>query len=224
MNLLGIRLRQRRRQLGLRQRDLAGESGASFVSKVESGTAQPSLKTLLEWSTILGTTAGNLLGDELILEAAKHCILHTDRCLSYLELLEESKLTRFLKELTTSANSLSTPVPNPPPDPELAYLTAQVLLHKGLTQEAEELLLNTLAQTRNAPWRISHLSLLCRVYANKGDLERTAEVRAQLKEVLTRLSPDDLIHALPEPHLLTSSDLYLLRFSTLLSALDNLQY
>lgn len=223
MSLLGIRLRQRRRQLGLRQRDLAGESGASFISKVESGAAQPSLKSLLEWSTVLRTTAGSLLGDELLLEAAKHCILHTDKCLSYLEQLEESELTRFLKELTQSANSVSTPVPNPPPDPELEYLAAQVLLHKRQTQEAEGLLLGTLAQAKSAPWRIFHLSLLCAVYAQEGDSTRLNEVRAQLKEALSRLTPDELVHTLPEPHLLSSADLYLLRLSTLLNALDKLQ-
>ena len=111
MNLLGDRLRQRRRLLGLRQKDVAGPTSASFLSKVESGAAQPSLANLRDWADALGTTTSDLLGEHLVLEAAKHSILLTEQCLAYLDALPTSPLTNFLRELTISATSLSTPIP-----------------------------------------------------------------------------------------------------------------
>lgn len=135
MELLGARLRQRRRQMKLRQGDVAGTHSGSFLSKVENGVAQPSLSNLRDWSEKLETTAGELLGEHLILEAAKQSLLMTRKCHSYLDRLRPSPTTHFLKELSASATALSVSVPEPPCDPELQHLTAKVLLHRGMVQE-----------------------------------------------------------------------------------------
>lgn len=216
MSLLGARLRQRRRQLGLRQRDVTGDDCASFLSKVENGAALPSLNSLRQWAAVLSTTAGDLLGDHLVLEAAKHSILLTDQCLTYLDQLPPSSLTEFLRQLTTSATALSVPVPDPPPDPSLEYLTALVHLHRGEAQAAEAVLLSTLARARSAPWRIFHLSLLCQIYAALSEPAKHRKASDDLRAALAELNHQQLLHTLPEAHLLSTWDLDLLKLSSLL--------
>lgn len=216
MNLLGARLRQRRRQLGLRQKDVAGESSASFLSKAESGAAQPSLANLRDWADALGTTTSDLLGEHLVLEAAKHSILLTEQCLAYLDALPTSPLTNFLRELTISATSLSTPIPVPPQDPCLEYLTALVHLHRGTPHQAEEVLLQTLTRARTAPWRIFHLSLLCQIYAALSEPAKHRKASDDLRAALAELNHQQLLHTLPEAHLLSTWDLDLLKLSSLL--------
>lgn len=211
MNLLGARLKQRRKQLGLRQKDVAGES-ASFLSKVEGGTAQPSLANLTTWSKALDTTAGNLLGDHLVLEAAKQSILLTDKCLHYLDQLPQTESTKFLRQLTISATSISTPVPTPPTDPELEYLTAKVLVHRSMLKEAQSLLAQTLKRSLSN-WRIHHLSLLCQIYESLGEQKKKDRVLEDLRRAMEELDYEHLIHALPEGEYLTSVHLDLLKLS-----------
>jgi len=216
MSLLGARLRLRRRQLGLRQKDVAGADSASFLSKVENGAAQPSLANLRDWAAVLNTTAGELLGDQLALEAAKHTILLTDKCLTYLDQLPASSLASFLRQLTSSATSLSTPVPAPPEDPSLEYLTAKVHLHRGEAERAETLLLKALTRIRTAPWRIFHLSLLCQIYERLSEAAKKREVLAELQTALAQLDYEELLSSLPEPEFLSSLELDLLKLGALL--------
>ncbi len=219
MEALGSRLRQRRRQMRLHQRDVAGKNSASFLSKVETGVAYPSLKNLTEWSVALHTTIGDLLGDQLLLEAAKQTILLTDRCHSYLDNLADTMITKFLRELSTSASSVSTPVPRPPQDPELQYLTARVLIHRGLIQEAKGLVSTTLALTLDPLWRIYHLSLLCQIHEELSEDLQKREIKDELQSLLSSLDYHTLLHALPEGESLTLADLELLKLSQGLSAL-----
>ena len=100
-----------------------------------------------------------------------HSILHTEKCLSYLDQLPPSPLTAFLRELTTSASSLRTPVPEPPQIPFLEYLTARVQLLRGAAQNAEEFLIASLARAIAAPWLIQPLSLLCHIYGELSETE-----------------------------------------------------
>ncbi|HHT43353.1 MAG TPA: helix-turn-helix domain-containing protein [Firmicutes bacterium] len=216
MNVLGSRLRQRRRQLGLRQKDVAGEESASFLSKVECGAAHPSLSNLRQWSSVLGTTASDLLGEHLVLEAAKHSILLTDQCLGYLDLLPSSELTDFLRGLTRSAASLSTPVPSPPPDPSLEYLTALVHLHRGRPDSAEEIILGTLSRARSTPWRIFHLSLLCLIYEGLSEPGKKQKAQEDLRSSLAELDHDQLLRSLSEPHLLSPVELDLIKLGAFL--------
>ncbi len=216
MSLLGARLRQRRRQLGLRQRDVTGDDCASFLSKVENGAALPSLNSLRQWAAVLSTTAGDLLGDHLVLEAAKHSILLTDQCLTYLDQLPPSSLTEFLRQLTTSATALSVPVPDPPPDPSLEHLTALVHLHRGEAQAAEAVLLSTLARARSAPWRIFHLSLLCLIYEGLSEPGKKQKAQEDLRSSLAELDHDQLLRSLSEPHLLSPVELDLIKLGAFL--------
>lgn len=215
MELLGSRLRQRRRQMKFRQRDVASENSASFLSKVEKGVAQPSLKNLRDWSNALQTTSADLLGDHLILEAAKQSILLMEKCHSYLDRLQLSPLTVFLRDLSTSANALSISVPEPPPDPELEYLTAKVLLHRGMILEAEEMSKRSLSRSYSPLLRISHLSLLCLIYQELAEPIKERQTKANLRQVILELDYNMLLHILPEADVLSADDLELLRLSAL---------
>lgn len=214
MSLLGLRLRQRRKQMRLRQKDIAGGS-SSFLSKVESGTATPSLANLTDWSNKLNTPAGELLGDHLVLEAAKQSILLTEKCLAFLDHLPSSNLTTFLRQLSISATSLSTPVPKPPQEPELQYLTTKVLLHRGMIIEAKELVIKALSADHFL-WRIHHLSLLCLIYEKLSETEKHKQAKEELLLSLQELDYDKLLHTLPDAEAVSIVDLDLLKLSALL--------
>ena len=62
----------------------------------------------------LSSTAADLIGDHLVLEAAKESILLTEKCHAYLRRLPATSLTSFLRDLSASASALSIPVPQPP--------------------------------------------------------------------------------------------------------------
>lgn len=220
MRLLGSRLRQRRRQLKLHQKDVAGEQSASFLSKVENGAAHPSLKTLREWSQVLHTNPGHLMGDHLILEAAKYCILLTEKCHGYLDYLPVTLLTTFLRELSSSASSLSIRVPDPPPDPELQYLTAKVLLKRGMIQEAKEMAEGSLAQPCSPFIRIQYLSLLCLIYDELAEGTRRRQAQDDLRSALLELDHKKLVHKLPDADTLCVDDLNLLKLGVLLFSTD----
>ena len=215
MQLLGSRLKQRRRQLRMRQGDVAGTASASFLSKVENGVATPSLGNLRDWSQQLQTSTADLLGDHLILEAAKHCILLTEKCHHYLDQLPPSPITLFLRDLSTCATALSAPVPIAPPDPELQYLTARVLWHRGMPQEGKALAERGLANTLDPFLRIRYFSLLCLIYGELHELTKKEESLEHLRMTIQELDHDILLHQLPEADALNFSDLRLLTLSAL---------
>jgi transcriptional regulator with XRE-family HTH domain len=216
MSLLGSRLRQRRRQMRLLQKDIAGKNRVSFLSKVESGAAQPSLSSLGDWSSKLGVLSADLIGDHLVLDAAKQSILRTEKCHEYLDCLPSSPLTTFLRELSASASSLSTDVPKPPPDSELEYLTAKVLAHRGMLLEAKTIIEGAVTHLSCSPlMRIYHLSLLCRIYSELAKPARQREAQSRLRATLLELDHSELLDSLPDADHLTASDLELLRLSSL---------
>lgn len=218
MRLLGSRLRHRRRLMMLRQSDVAGKNSASFLSKVESGTANPSLNSLREWSKTLETSAAELIGDDLMLEAAKHSILLPERCSHYLDQLDSTPATAFLKELSASATSLSTPVPRPPNDPELQYLTAKVLHHRGVLQEAKKLAEKALYNADSPLLRISCLSLLCLIYGELAETEKQNETKDKLHTVVHELDYTNLLYILPDAEAISRKDLELLTLSALIQS------
>lgn len=215
MELLGARLRWRRRQLKLRQGDIVGTHSGSFLSKVENGVAQPSLSSLRDWSEKLETTAGELLGDHLVLEAAKQCILLTEKCHLYLDHLDPSPTTRFLKELSSSATALSVPVPDPPCDPELQCLAARVLLHRGMIQEAKNMVERALPFTFTPLLRIRHLLLLCQICGELAETSTKEEAKNALHSTLSELDHYELLQELPDAEALSASDMELLTLSAL---------
>ena len=215
MQLLGSRLRQRRKWLRLRQGDVAGKASASFLSKVENGAASPSLSNLRDWSQRLNTSTAELIGDHLVLEAAKECILLTEKCHGYLDHLAPSPTTLFLRDLSSSATALSVPVPKPPADPELEYLTAKVLWHRGLLMEAKKLCERGLPNLLEPLLRIRYLTLLCLIYGGLDEGMKEDECLEHLRMTLRKLDRDILLRQLPEAESLSSSDLHLLTISAL---------
>lgn len=219
VKLLGSRLRQSRRRIGLQQKEVAGKNSASFLSKVETGAALPSLATLQDWAVVLQTTPGDLLGEHLVLEAAKLTVLETDKCHAYLKLLPSTPMTKFIQQLSNSATSLSTAVPMPPPDPELEYLTAKVLDHRGQTAQAAQLAESALTKWHSPLWCIYYLSLLCQVYDKLSETEKKKQAKKQLHAHIINLNTELFAITLPEGGSLTTEDLYLLKLCQLLKPL-----
>ena len=220
MELLGARIRHRRRQLKLRQSDVSGSNSASFLSKVENGSADPSLNSLRDWSEKLGVPAAELLGDHLLLEAAKHSILHPEICNRYLDKLKATPATCFLKKLSASATALSIAVPEPPADPELQFLTAQVLRRRGMLQEAGELAERAIAYTYSPLLRISYLSLLCQIYGELDEAAKQKEVKEKLSLALVDLDHNTLLQNLPDPEAISTEDLALVTLSALIQTIN----
>jgi transcriptional regulator with XRE-family HTH domain len=130
MKLLGKRIRARRRQLRLTQRDIATAATSSFISRIERGHDLPSLEVLHAMAQHLQLTMAELLGDQLLLEAAKLTVLNPARCLAYLEYLPDTSITRFLECLTESVRNPLRPV-SPPPNYEMHFLAARVYAHRS---------------------------------------------------------------------------------------------
>ena len=171
MQYLGSRIRYRRRQMRLNQKQMANQNSASFVSKVETGQALPSLSVLADWSNILETSIGELIGDNLLWEAAALTVLHPEKCHHYLALLPKTPIRQYLEDLSASASSLSTPVPKPPPYPILQYSAAKVLLHRGEMEQAAALCQQALTIS-DPVWRIRNLALLSQVWSRLGRLTK----------------------------------------------------
>lgn len=138
MELLGRRIRARRRQLRLTQKDLATATTSSFISRIERGKDFPSLQVLRTIAQSLLLTAGELLGDHLLLEAAKLSVLDAEQCQLYLNHLPETSITRYLASLTACSQNASKPIPSPPPDPEMHFLAALVALQRHNEPKARE--------------------------------------------------------------------------------------
>ena len=198
----------------MRQEDVAGQASASFLSKVENGVAQPSLNNLKDWSDRLDTTAADLLGDHLVLEAAKHCVLLTEKCHGYLDQLRPSPITFFLRELSASATALSISVPDPPANSELEYLTAKVLLHRGEAEKARDMVEQALHLTHPPLLRIRYLSLLCLIYSKLAHGEKKEEVLEDFRSDLLELDHHTLLYSLPDADALSTDDLALLKLSS----------
>jgi len=65
---LGVRLRERRRQIGLTLKDVADGAGLSvgFISQIERGIASPSLSSLVAVTRVLGVDVGEFLSQPRI--------------------------------------------------------------------------------------------------------------------------------------------------------------
>ncbi len=214
MRILGSRIRYRRRQLGLAQKQVGSQNTASFVSKVENDQALPSLSLLDDWSITLETTVSDLIGDRLLWEAAALTVLHPEKCHHYLAFLPETQTRQYLEALSTSASSLSTPVPQPPPCPHLQYLAAKVLLHRNEMDQAAVICQQAL-DTCDLVWRIHHLALLCQIWSRLGHIDEERAARSQLLTALSELNTEKAIASLPEADILTAAHIDLIKLSAL---------
>ena len=214
MQYLGSRIRYRRRQMRLSQKQMALQNSASFVSKVETGQALPSLSILAEWSNTLETPISELIGDHLLWEAAALTVLHPEKCRRYLTYLPQTPIRQYIEDLSTCAVSLSIPVPKPPPHPCLQYSAAKVLLHRGEMEQAAALCQQALTAS-DPVWRIRHLALLSQIWTKLGKTDKAKAVRSQFLTVLGELDTERLTAQLPEGDRLTNHDLELVKLSLL---------
>lgn len=76
--VIGSRIRNRRTQLGLTQKELADQAGISppAINRFEKGDKSPSIDTLVKLAKILGTSTDFLLGAE----SAEGLFLDSDTC------------------------------------------------------------------------------------------------------------------------------------------------
>ncbi len=197
MNLLGRRLRIRRRQLGYTQEQLAESTTGSFISRVERGHDLPSLLVLKELAGRLETTTGELLGDLLALEAAKLSILIPRLCFTYLEELPPTSITQYLALLTTSVQKGST-VPAPPLDAELHFLAALVHTERVDFRNAVRLIETGLEISTAKPLTERRLTLLRRLLTkeskvNDKTLLVSRKLLNQLQDIAASLPPPDLL-------------------------------
>lgn len=220
MKLLGQRIRRRRRNLLLHQKDVVGKDCASFLSKVENGVTYPSVKNLKDWSKSLKTTPSELMGDHLLLEAAKHTILLPKKCEEYLNRLPLDEVTSFLRTLSASVVSVSIPVPEPPEDAEMQYLTAQVYLKKNLPQNALHLVNQALNNGKHPLLHIKLLHLLYRIYEKLSLSKEMEKSYEELLSYLETFSYYKVIQDLPAADAITTLDLDLLKLSILVKELD----
>lgn len=177
MHLLCQRLKVRRKQRRLTQKHLAVTTTPSFISRIERGRDLPSLTGLRKMAAALDTTMGDLLGDLLVLEAAKLTILQPQHCLTYLKELPPTSITRYLASLTTSVQRGSS-VPTPPPNAEMHFLAALVHTSRGDTPEALKLIHKGICLARAQPLTKLKLELLLELLSGGCHAE---EIHSRIK-------------------------------------------
>ncbi|MFB5067626.1 MAG: helix-turn-helix domain-containing protein [Candidatus Wallacebacter cryptica] len=191
--MIGNNIRMRRKKLRLSQEALAqGDWTRSYISQIERGRIQPSIDTLTKIAIKLDTTVAELIGDQTLVHQAKAAVLYPDICKQYLDQLPETPTTIFLDQLTNSLltnNNLDFQLP---PNPELYYLTARVLIFQKKYPSAVKLLQKAL-KLFDIFWRILFMRKLYFVYQQLNDQEGMESVKAELGQALASLdSTDDL--------------------------------
>ena len=198
MTLLGQRLRTRRRQLGYTQKDLATSTTGSFISRIERGHDLPSLHVLAELAAHLDSTSGELIGDLLVLEAAKLSVLIPQKCRVYLNELPSTSITQYLARLTTSIQKRE-PIPEPPQDPEMHFLAALGHIKQADVHLACRLIQDGLQIAKPKPLTRNRLELL---------LGRLRHPNHTLLETLAMVDHmKNSAAVLPPPELLTFEDI-----------------
>lgn len=190
---LGQNIRLRRKKLKLSQEQLAAGSWTrSYISQIESDRLKPPLDTLITISTRLDTTVSDLVGDDILLRKAKATIFQPQICHQYLAQLPKTPTTTFLYQL---ADSLQTNKPlecQIPPNAELYYLTARMLISQRNYQEAYQVL-NAGIKLIDKFWRILFLNQLCHVAQQLKDQDLYQMHKEQLGQALVNIdSIEDL--------------------------------
>ncbi|NLM24548.1 MAG: helix-turn-helix transcriptional regulator [Firmicutes bacterium] len=211
---IGHHIRMRRKKLKMSQQEVAHNNWTrSYISQIESNRVQPSLQTLIALAEKLDTTVSDLIGDSIILAKAKATILSPKNCQNYLSKLHKTNTTIFLDRLT---NSLLTNKPldcQLPPNIELNYLTARLLIFQKNYHQAKEILVKNLRYLDDF-WRILFLTQLSFIYRELMEEKNYQETIQQLRKLLAYENEDfenlknQLIHELIyEPDLMRAKDL-----------------
>lgn len=195
--MIGTNIRMRRKKLKLSQQDLAyGDWTRSYISQIESGRIQPSMETLSRIAAKLDTSVSNLIGDEILMQKAKATIFYPDICKQYLAQLPETTTTIFLYKLTNSLLTNKSLDCQLPPNAELYFLTARVLIFQKNYPHALQVLLDGMKYLDEF-WRIIFLTKLLFVYQQLGDTEQLTRVKQQVTAVLdTKNTIDELQYKL----------------------------
>ncbi len=168
---IGQQIRMRRKKLRLSQQQLAENDWTrSYISQVEGELIQPSVGTLFKLAEKLDTTASELVGDGQLLRKAKMTVFYPQICLDCLALLPKTSTTIFLAELTNSLLTRKTLDCQLPPNAELYYLNARVLIFQQNYQQAKKVLVDGLRFVDEF-WRILFLLQLCNVTQRLSDPE-----------------------------------------------------
>lgn len=191
--MIGMNIRMRRKKLKLSQQDLAyGDWTRSYISQIESGRIQPSIETLAKIASKLDTTVSNLIGDEILMQKAKAAVFYPDICKQILAQLPETTTTIFLYKLTNSLLTNKSLDCQLPPNAELYFLTARVLIFQKNYPHALQVLLDGMKYLDEF-WRIIFLAKLHFVYQQLGKTEELNNITQQIAAVLnTKYSVDEL--------------------------------
>jgi len=182
--MIGHNIRQRRKKLKLSQQDVAqGDWTRSYISQIERGHIQPSLETLTKIAIKLDTTVADSVGDQLLLQKAKATVLYPQICKQFLAKLPRTTTTIFLDQLTNSLLSNNTLDCQLPPNPELYYLTARVLIFQKNYPLACRILEDGL-RIFDVYWRILFLVQLCTLYELLEKPEQLAQAKQQIKNIM----------------------------------------
>ncbi len=189
---IGSRLRRLRAERGLSQRDVAGD-GVSFtyVSRIESGQRQPSIRALRVLAAKLGVTAEYLeTGREVPAAAERELELGEAELVLRLGDAEQAEL-RFRSLLAESGDDAS----RDHSDRARAGL-ALALSSQGRFREAIELLEGVLERSRPpVADRPDLYSALGRAYAASGETPRAVALfRSCLDEIVASGSPDAVLY------------------------------
>jgi tetratricopeptide (TPR) repeat protein len=189
---IGARLRRLRLERGLSQRDVAGE-GVSFtyVSRIESGQRQPSVKALRVLARKLGVTAEYLETGRDVPSSTAWELAAGDAELE-LRLGDTEEAERRFQTLLLEAQ-----VEGEDADADRARVgLALALAGQGRHREATELLDDVLSRGRPAVAERADLyAALGRSYAAAGETPRAVALfRSCLEEIAATPSPDPVLY------------------------------
>lgn len=186
-NVVGKRIRIRRKITRQRQADLAdGKWTRSFVSKLESGKATPSLAHLTDIAQTLDTTCSDLIGDHLFLTAAELLIESPQACLTYLNFVPSGETALYIRYLALCVQNASPPTKPVPRRGAMYYLTAQVCISQGAHAAAEECCLSGISFS-SITWRIRLLLLLSQIYRKLNNFSELASTKRKLRTEIDSL-------------------------------------
>lgn len=182
--MIGLNIRLRRKKLKLSQQELANNDWTrSYISQIESGRIQPSIGTLTRIAEKLDITVCDLIGDQLLMDKAKATVFYPDICKHYLAQLPKTTTTTFLYQLINSLLTNKSLECQLPPNPELYYLTARVLIFQNNYPQASQVITEGI-KFSDQYWRILLLTKLCYVYQQLGKTQELIQTIDQLKGIL----------------------------------------
>ncbi len=194
--MIGQKVRMRRKQLRLSQQELAGDLWTrSYVSQIELGKVTPPLETIQKLAQRLDTTVGELIGDSYLLRAAKATLFYPKICRSYLDKLPQIPTTEVIRHLLQCIISGEAPSMEIPPNPELHYMKAKVLLKQQRYSKAADAVKQGLRYS-GPYWKLRLLLLSLDAHQAQNDMDTYEATQEQLETMFGKRQVEDLHHYL----------------------------